>query len=185
MSRQNTNWKNQRLDVAILHKGQHVNVELGTGLRGSGWRGGTFVQYTDATAPLGNTGKFLGIVEKVPAPGTGTTAGFLIFASTTSESDDPEFFSSYKPESTGVAAINKNMGKYKFFWYERRVKADRVAGALVTYALNARLYVSDRALLTGEDENAGSGIVVGKCFHVPSGLNDRDDYVGLDVNIED
>lgn len=186
MPRQNINWKNQRLDVVILHKGQHHNVELGTGLRASGWRGGTFVTYTDKTKPLGNTGKFIGIVEK--HPGTGNTAGFLLFASTTSVSDDPEFFSSYKPEQTGVAALNQNLGKYKFFMYEtmdatRRADPTHVAGADLAYALNEDLYISSDALLTSEKEFGGNTVKVGNCFHVPNLLVDRENYVGLDVRI--
>jgi len=184
MPRQNINFKNQRLDLVILHKGQHVNVELGTGLRNSGWRGGQFVKYTNTTAPIGNTGKYLGIVEA--SNGSASVCGFLLFASTTAVSDDPEFMSSYKPESTGVAAINKNMGKYKFFQFETENAAKRanpMAGADLVYALNDRLYVSSEGLLSHENEG-GNAICVGTCFHVPSGLADRDNYVGLDCNID-
>lgn len=190
MPRQNINFKNQRLDVAILHKGIHQNVELGTGLRNAGWRGGLFVRYSNGTAPLGNTGKYLGIVEK--SPGTGGTCGFLLFASTTNVSDDPEFFSSYKPETTGVAAINMDRGKYKFFNYEVYTAATRntPTPVAIVYNLNERLYVSLNALLTNEQEFGGASIHVGKCFHVPviiptDPVNPRRHlYVGIDVNID-
>jgi len=192
--RQVVNFTNQRLDVNILQKGQHSPVELGPTIRASGWRGGTFVTYAGPNAPtivpMGNTGKMLGIVEI----STGvSTCGFLLYASTTNISDDPEFMSSYAPEQTGVASVCRNLGKYKFWFYETQPVAYRTAGtgpATLTYALNGTLYVSSDGLLTCEQETIGgkSAQAVGKCFHTPqtevlhAGLN-VGAYVGLDVSI--
>lgn len=176
---------NARLDVVILHKGQHNNVEIGTGLRGTGWNGGQFVVYTAGTAPIGNTGRELGIVEA--APGSGTVSGFLVFSSSDSENDEPEFYTSYRPEETGVAAMCKDDGKYKFFVFETDDATERASpggGAALTYALNDKLYVSDRGRLTSENEFAGDGVVVGICFHVPvvDAATPELNYVGLDFN---
>jgi hypothetical protein len=182
----NRSGKNQRLDVVILKKGLQTSVEIGSALRGTGWTGGTFVTYSAGTAPLGRTGRELGIVER--SPGTGIVAGFLLFGSSDASEGD-EYFTSYRPESTGVAAININEGKYKFFVYESEnaaKRADPAAGADLTYVLNDRLYVSDRGLLTNEQEFGGNSVVVGICFHTP--VDDLDhpelNYVGIQVSIE-
>lgn len=176
---------NARLDVVILHKGQHNNVEIGTGLRGTGWNGGQFVVYSAGTAPIGNTGQQLGIVEA--APGSGSVAGFLVFSSSDAANDEPEFYTSYRPEETGVAAMSKDDGKYKFFVFETDNAAERAtegAGAVLVYALNDRLYVSDRGRLTSENEFGGDGVVVGICFHVPvvEATTPELNYVGLDYS---
>lgn len=178
--------KNQALDVVILHKGQHISYQVGTGLRGTGWNGGQFVTYSDGSVAEGNTGKELGIVEA--HPGTGGAAGFLVFGSSDSVSDNPEFYTAYRPETTGVAAVCKNDGKYKFFVFETDDAAERAtpgAGATLVYALNDTLYISDNGLLTNEASFGAASVAVGNCFHVPQNDSEHPelDYVGLDVAI--
>lgn len=188
MARQQINFKNQRLDVVALHKGKHSAVEVGPLLRASGWRGGQFVKYITVLPTVrGNTGRQLGVVEANTAS-TIKPAGFLLAASTTAESDDPEFFSSYKAESTGVATVVLNEGKYKFYQFTAGVTDG------VGYALNAPVFMTAAGVLTFTGV-AGTDVIVGTCFHIPASQADWDnsgganlqntpeDFVGVDLHI--
>lgn len=175
---------NNNLDVRILQKGFHVNVEVGTGLRGTGWVGGQFVTYAGTSAPMGKTGREVGIVEKIP--GTGNVAGFLVFSSSNSVNDRPEYLTSFRPEQTGVAAICRDAGKYAFYQFETANAAKRanpLAGADLVYALNDALYISDNGLLTNEDQFTPNSVRVGHVFHVPDATVPAQNFVGVDVRM--
>jgi len=160
--------------IATEHMGAY---EVTDALMASGWVGGTWMKYeTMRSYPDANEIRWKRIVTSA---GPENPMAFVLRASY----EATDHFTSRNPQKTGIVTCC-NYGQYLFKYFETKDLAERTTpgtGSLLTYTLNANLYVSSNGLLTSEREAGPANTRgVGLCCGLPV---DNNNYIGCEVLI--